>query len=211
METACSLCTLASSTLRTKMQVSLTFLGHNWICDLSHPVASWAGQDAAPVLGDRISVHGCGVVGALTSRLLARMGHEVRVVDPLPRRLKVGRRSVVGRRQAMGKPSFAGEADVSIEVSGTPQGLAEALEGTRPGGKVLMGSLYPEEVQLPLGLRFHRAEILLQSSQVSRVAGRLQPRWSKSRRARLTWEMLREIKPKAGQMSEELCLELSIA
>lgn len=144
------------------------------------------------MLGDRISVHGCGVVGALTSRLLARMGHEVRVVDPVPRRL-----------EAAGAQSFAGEADVSIEVSGSPQGLAEAVEGTRRGGKVLLGSLYATEVRLPLGLRFHRAEILLQSSQVSRVAGRLQPRWSKSRRARLTWEMLREIKPKAGHEEEE--------
>eukprot|EP00435_Cladocopium_sp_Y103_P024822 s116_g6.t1 len=147
-------------------------------------------QDAAPVLGERVAVYGAGVVGALTAALLAPR-FEVTVFDPNARRLAPLRR--FGVSGGGGATGF----DVVLELSGAGEALNQAIRSTRRGGKVVVGSLYGrEEVSLPLGLSFHRSELTLLASQVSFVRAPLSTRWSKHRRAELTWQMLRQLRPK---------------
>ena len=83
-----------------------------------------------------------------------------------------------------------------IEVSGNSAAIADAIRQTRRGGKVVIGGLHSEsDVALPLGLRFHRSEMTIVASQVSRVAAPLSTRWTKERREELVWQMLRQLRP----------------
>jgi len=151
-------------------------------------------QDAAPVLGDHIGIFGAGTVGALTAALLAPR-FEVTVFDPNQQRQAALLRHT-GANLHLGDVSSDGGFDVAVEVSGAAEGLAMAIQKTRRGGTVVMGSLYGENTSLPLGLQFHRSELTLLASQVSYVRAPLSTRWSKVRRAELTWKMLRQIRPK---------------
>ncbi|CAK9063646.1 L-threonine 3-dehydrogenase (TDH) [Durusdinium trenchii] len=156
-------------------------------------------QDAAPVLGERVALWGAGTVGALTAAVLLRGGFDVTIFDPQLERVEALRQrfpQLCGVTAGAGSPEH-GAFDVALELSGSGEALAQAVQMTRRGGKVVIGSLYSKEVLLPLDLRFHRSEMTLVASQVSRVSGALSTRWSKQRRAELAWEMLRELHPEA--------------
>lgn len=182
-------------------------------------------QDAAPILGDHVAVFGAGVVGMLTAAALLHHRHEVTVFDPQAQRLAVLRERFPYVRvraaadeeaahasgsaiEAGGRGGGASGFDVAIEVSGSRAGLGSAVRATRRGGRLVLGSLYDEEGSgadgLPLGLRFHRSEMTLVASQVSRVAAPLSTRWTKQRRADLTWEMLRALRPSRWVASERV-------
>jgi len=86
--------------------------------------------------------------------------------------------------------------DVLVEASGSAQGLQQAVDLAGRGARLVVGSWYGEAgVQLPLGLRFHRSELALVASQVSRVSAPLSARWTKGRRWALTWALLQELRP----------------
>ena len=92
------------------------------------------------------------------------------------------------------------QADVSIEVSGSLLGLQAALDCTRPGGSIVIGSWYHSPANstsnpLRLGSRFHRSNFKLVTSQVSKIPGPLTDRWDKNRRFQLVWGMIRRIRP----------------
>ncbi|CAJ1396459.1 unnamed protein product [Effrenium voratum] len=152
-------------------------------------------QDAQPVLGDRVGLFGLGTVGMLTAALLLEHGHQVAVFDPDRARVDaLLRRFPRASELAIGK---AADLDVCLEVSGAAPALAQAMGVLRQrGGRLVVGSLYGGEVRLDLGLRFHRAEMTLVTSQVSRVSAPLSARWSPERRKALSWEMLRRVRPK---------------
>ncbi|CAK0832287.1 unnamed protein product [Prorocentrum cordatum] len=138
-------------------------------------------QDAAPVLGDRVAVFGAGVVGSLVAAVLCHGRQAVAVAEPRPERL---------RPLLAALPAAEGLACARGEWISCGTGGRRA--GHLGGGRVVVGSLYGEQgAMLPLGLRFHRSEMTLVASQVSRVAAPLSTRWSKGRRAELAWEMLR--------------------
>lgn len=167
-------------------------------------------QDAAPVLGERLGVFGAGVVGALTAALLSRF--EVTVFDLNDRRLHPLRRFGVATAAKLG--ASASGFDVALELSGAGEALGQAIRSTRRGGKVVVGSLYgKEEVSLALGLTFHRSELTLLTSQVSFVRAPLSTRWSKERRAELSWQMLRQLQPKdsAGVRCANACASCGIS
>jgi len=76
-------------------------------------------HDAAPLLGERVLVFGQGIVGLLTTHLLALFPlEELATVDPYPLRREASRQA--GAHRALAPEDLAGStpfADISIEVS----------------------------------------------------------------------------------------------
>jgi 2-desacetyl-2-hydroxyethyl bacteriochlorophyllide A dehydrogenase len=162
-------------------------------------------QDAAPILGERVLVFGQGIVGLLTASLLAEFPLASLVTcDCYPLRreasLSLGVSAALdpnisGFREQVRKLLPSG-ADLSIEISGSPIALDDAIALTGFGGRVVIGSWYGEKkVTLDLGGAFHRSRIKLISSQVSTIAPGLRGRWDKARRFEVAWEALERIQP----------------
>jgi 2-desacetyl-2-hydroxyethyl bacteriochlorophyllide A dehydrogenase len=167
-------------------------------------------MDGQPLIGERVAVFGQGVVGLLTTALLAQF--------PLARLVTLDRypshreKSVqLGAHASLDpagpdapaqlfSPGQAGEAyagaDLTYELSGSPGALDQAIAATGYTGRVVIGSWYGRKrAELDLGGRFHRSRIRLISSQVSSIAPEWRGRWTKSRRLNVAWQMLRRVRP----------------
>ena len=145
--------------------------------------------DAAPGVGDRITVIGAGVVGTLCASLAASIaGTRVRLVDSNPERTAVA--GHFGLDFAM--PADApGDQDLVIHASGNPEGLRLALECAAFEARIVELSWYGEQtVGLPLGRGFHAGRLTLRSSQVGHLPPDRQARWDPARRMRLALSLL---------------------
>lgn len=155
-------------------------------------------HDARPLLGEQVVVFGLGVVGLLTTALLARFPLQVLWgVDPLTRRRQAGVQAGAHRalhpQELDGYPSMA---DVSLELSGAAQALQQALEITRFHGKVVVGSWYGQQrLSLLFGDHVHRSRLQLVFSQVSTLAPELTGRWDRARRSQQVWNWLAVVRP----------------
>jgi NADPH:quinone reductase-like Zn-dependent oxidoreductase len=125
--------------------------------------------DAAPLVGDRITVVGAGMVGCCVAALLARFpGARVQLVDTDP-----GRAAVAG---ALGVEfALPGEAatgrDLVVHASATSAGLARSLDLLATDGTVVELSWYGDrEVSLSLGGAFHSRRLAIRGSQVGTVS-----------------------------------------
>jgi len=162
-------------------------------------------MDGAPLIGEHVVVFGQGIVGLLTTSLLARypLGSLV-TLDRYPQR----RRASLDCGATASFDPAAGDlhkalgvlqpdgADLAFELSGSPAALNQALAFTGYSGRVVIGSWYGQKnATLDLGGRFHRSRIRLISSQVSSIAPAHSGRWDKARRFSVAWEMLRQVKP----------------
>jgi threonine dehydrogenase-like Zn-dependent dehydrogenase len=145
--------------------------------------------DAAPRLGDRLTVVGGGVVGLLVASLAARIpGVEVELVDPDRRRAAVAAR--LGLRHVLPSQA-AGERDIVVHASGHPDGLDTALAIAGFEATVLEMSWYGDRrVPVPLGEAFHSRRLVLRSSQVGAVATAQRARWDTRRRLALALDLL---------------------
>jgi 2-desacetyl-2-hydroxyethyl bacteriochlorophyllide A dehydrogenase len=167
-------------------------------------------MDGRPVIGEKVVVLGQGVVGLLTTALLARFPLGALVtLDRFERRREASRNA--GAHQALDpahpdalarvnqllEPEASeGSADLVYELSGNPEALNAAIAVTGFDGRIVIGSWYGDrQAALELGGRFHRQRIRLISSQVSTVTPALSARWSKQRRFALAWDMIRRIRP----------------
>lgn len=161
-------------------------------------------HEAHPRLGDQIGVFGQGLIGLLVTCLLSEQGYNrisgrfgtVSTFDLIPDRLALS--ALMGASQALmpDEASATGPFDVSIEVSGNPRALQSAVDCTRDGGKIVIGSWYGnKEISLRLGIDFHRSHKELKASQVSSIPQGMQMTWSKDRRFNLTWDLVRKIRP----------------
>ena len=162
-------------------------------------------QDAAPLLGERALVFGQGIVGLLTTALLAEFPLASLVTcDRYPLRreasLSLGVSAALDPngsdfREQVHKLLPSG-ADLSMELSGSPGALNDAIALTGFSGRVVIGSWYGEKkATLDLGGDFHRSRIKLISSQVSTIAPGLRGRWDKARRFEIAWDALARIQP----------------
>jgi threonine dehydrogenase-like Zn-dependent dehydrogenase len=125
--------------------------------------------DAAPLVGDRITVVGAGMVGCCIARLLTGFpGVDVAVVDVDPTR--AGLVSGLGARFAL--PADAeGNRDLVLHTSGMSTGLQCALDLLADEGTVIDLSWYGDAtVELSLGGRFHSGRLSIRSSQVGMVS-----------------------------------------
>jgi len=169
--------------------------------------------DGQPMIGERVAVFGQGVVGLLTTALLAQFPlNSLVTLDRYPLRreksLALGALSsldptasdALSRTRAVLKADtlYAG-ADLTYELSGNPKALDPALAVTGFEGRVVIGSWYGQkQARLNLGGRFHRSRIRLISSQVSSLASEQRGRWTKTRRLNVAWRMIRQVQP--GQL-----------
>ena len=164
-------------------------------------------MDAQPMIGEQVAVFGQGIVGLLTTTLLAQFPlARLVTVDPLPLRrnwsLACGADVSLPpdaeaeiRAALQEKRPFAG-ADLTFELSGNPQALNQAIQVTGYSGRVLIGSWYGRKsAELHLGGQFHRSHMRLISSQVSHIAPQWNGRWSKTRRFDTAWHHLRQHRP----------------
>lgn len=104
-------------------------------------------EAAAPVAGGRALVVGDGVLGLLTSWVLAFTGAEVHLAGHYREHLLLGRPyGVEGYLEAELPP---GDYDLLVEASGSPGGLHLALRRVRPRGTIVMKSTFQGEVALP--------------------------------------------------------------
>lgn len=170
--------------------------------------------DGAPALGERVVVFGQGVVGLLTTALLARFPlEELVTVEPSPARRELSRRFGADRSVApdeLDPRSQGGDgarADLTYELSGVPEALDAALDATGFAGRAVVGSWYGRRrVSLDLGGRFHRSRIRILASQVSTLDPARTGRWDRERRSELAWRLLGEL-PTPELVSHRLPLD----
>ncbi|WP_036569977.1 zinc-dependent alcohol dehydrogenase [Nocardioides sp. URHA0032] len=127
--------------------------------------------DLRPLVGDRVTVVGAGMVGCCVARLLAGIPEaDVTLVDVDPGRAGVAERLGV----AFATPEDAvGQRDAVVHTSATASGLQLALDLLAPEGTVLDLSWYGDQrVHLSLGGAFHSQRLGIRASQVGVVAGR---------------------------------------
>ncbi|MEU8264622.1 zinc-binding alcohol dehydrogenase [Micromonospora sp. NPDC048999] len=127
--------------------------------------------DAGPLIGDRVTVVGGGMVGCCAAALLARFpGVHVQLVDVDPARAEVA--AALGVDFA--RPADAsGDRDLVVHASATADGLQRALDLLRPERTVLELSWYGDRpVTLALGGAFHSRRLGIRSSQVGTVSPR---------------------------------------
>ena len=109
-------------------------------------VAWHAVERAGDVRGKRVLVIGAGPIGALVVAVLARAGAgEIVAVDLHQRALDIAT-AVGATRTVLAAESAvvdATDADVVIESSGSPHGLASAIRGATRGGRVIMVGMLP--------------------------------------------------------------------
>jgi len=163
-------------------------------------------HDGAPIVGERVVVFGQGIVGLLTTALLARVPlSALLTLDRYPLRRQAS--LTLGATHSFDPADseaparlqdllFGGGCDLSYELTGDPRALDQAIALTGFAGRVVIGSWYgTQRADLDLGGRFHRSRIALISSQVSTIHPRLSGRWSKARRLDFALQLLREVRP----------------
>jgi threonine dehydrogenase-like Zn-dependent dehydrogenase len=147
--------------------------------------------DAPPLLGDRITVVGAGMVGCAVARLATGVpGVRVTVVDADPARRAVAEALGAG----FAAPGTAeGDQDLVVHTSGTAEGLRESLDLLAPDAQVLELSWYGDrEVTVALGGAFHSRRLAVRASQVGAVALPRRGRRDTADRLALALDLLRD-------------------
>jgi 2-desacetyl-2-hydroxyethyl bacteriochlorophyllide A dehydrogenase len=167
-------------------------------------------MDGSPLIGERVVVLGQGIVGLLTTALLARFPlHALVTLDSFPLRRKYSFRAGATASldpqeegvsdlvlKYLGSKGILAGADLVFELSGSPYTLDLAIEIAGFSARIVVGSWYGEKrAAINLGGRFHRNRLHMVSSQVSSLAPDLTGRWTKQRRFEVAWEMIRLINP----------------
>jgi len=145
--------------------------------------------DAAPGVGDRISVVGAGVIGALVAGLASTLaGADVELIDIDPDKAFLG--DALGVRFAAPADATPNR-DLVIHASASANGLSTALSLAGFEATVLEMSWYgDQEIAVPLGHAFHSQRLTLRSSQVGAVSPGHRPRWDHRRRLELAVALL---------------------
>ena len=167
-------------------------------------------MDGRPLVGERVLLLGQGVVGLLTTAVLARFPlAALAVLERWPKRrqaaLELGAGAAWGgdeedwekKAAAVFHPEAAdGGADLVFELSGRPASLDTAIAWAGFDGRVVVGSWYgTKTAPIDLGGRFHRNRLRLISSQVSTIAPALSGRWRKPRRLAAAWDLIARVRP----------------
>jgi NADPH:quinone reductase-like Zn-dependent oxidoreductase len=147
--------------------------------------------DAAPLLGDRVTVVGAGMVGCCVARLLrAFPATRVTLVDVDVTRAEVA--DALGVDFAL-PADAAGARDLVIHTSATSAGLQRSLELLAPERTVIDLSWYGDEgVRLSLGGAFHSGRLGIRSSQVGTLSPARAGTRTTAERLALALELLRD-------------------
>ncbi len=147
--------------------------------------------DAAPLLGDRVTVVGAGMVGCCVARLLSRFpAVEVTLVDVDAGRADVA--AALGVDFAL-PADAADRRDLVVHASATSAGLQRSLDLLAPEGTVIDLSWYGDrEVQLSLGGAFHSGRLGIRSSQVGTLSPARSGRRTTADRLAVALDLLRD-------------------
>jgi threonine dehydrogenase-like Zn-dependent dehydrogenase len=147
--------------------------------------------DAAPLLGDRVTVVGAGMVGCCIARLLSRFpAIQVALVDVDAGRADVA--AALGVDFALPADTTDG-CDLVMHASATSAGLQRSLDLLAPEGTVIDLSWYGDgEVRLSLGGAFHSRRLGIRASQVGTVSPARGGRRTTADRLALALELLRD-------------------
>jgi threonine dehydrogenase-like Zn-dependent dehydrogenase len=147
--------------------------------------------DARPLLGDRVTVVGAGMVGCCVARLLSQFpALEVALVDVDASRADVA--AALGVEFALPGDAVGGR-DLVVHASATSAGLQQSLELLAPEGTVVDLSWYGDrQVQLSLGAAFHTRRLRIRASQVSTLSPARSGRRTTRERLSLALELLRD-------------------
>jgi threonine dehydrogenase-like Zn-dependent dehydrogenase len=148
--------------------------------------------------GEAVVVYGQGVIGSFCAQLARRTAGTLVVVDPIAGRreaaLALGADAAVAPDAAADVIAALTDgrgADISIEVSGAPDALQQAIRTTAQEGTIAVVSFFGgREVPLILSPEFHYKRLRIISSQVRDVTGVLQPRWTVQRRMQAVFRLL---------------------
>ncbi|MGH2895886.1 MAG: zinc-dependent alcohol dehydrogenase [Solirubrobacteraceae bacterium] len=147
--------------------------------------------DAAPLLGDRVTVMGAGMVGCCVARLLSRFpSMQVTLAD-----VDAGRAEVAAALGVDFAPpaAAAGGRDLVVHTSATSAGLQRSLELLAAEGTVIDLSWYGDsEVRLSLGGAFHSGRLGIRASQVGTVSPARSARRTTADRLTLALDLLRD-------------------
>jgi len=147
--------------------------------------------DVAPLVGDRVTVVGAGMVGCCVARLLSRIpAVQVTLVD-----VDAGRAGVAATLGAdFALPSGAEDGrDLVVHTSATAAGLQLSLDLLAPEGTVIDLSWYGDApVSLSLGRAFHVGRLGIRSSQVGTVSPARSARRTTADRMALALDLLRD-------------------
>ena len=146
--------------------------------------------DGAPLVGDRIAVVGCGVVGCLVAWLASRIpGARVTAIDPNPSRQAV----LSGLGIHWAASGDQDDHDLVFHTSGQPKGLNDALSLAGNEARIIEMSWYgTAAVPAGLGGGFHSRRLTLRSSQVGQLNPGQVPRWDHGSRMALALSLLAE-------------------
>ena len=147
--------------------------------------------DAGPLLGDRVTVIGAGMVGCCVARLLSRFpAVHVELVDVDADRADVA--TALGVDFAL-PGDAADRRDLVVHTSATSGGLQRSLELLAAEGTVLDLSWYGDsEVRLSLGGAFHARRLGIRASQVSSLSPARSGRRTMADRMALALDLLRD-------------------
>jgi 2-desacetyl-2-hydroxyethyl bacteriochlorophyllide A dehydrogenase len=151
-------------------------------------------------VGEHVAVFGQGVLGLMTTQLVALNGGTVIAVDALPGRLALARewgaRTVAADAGDVAATvcaeAGASGVDVAIEISGSHAALHEAIRAVGVGGRVVAAGFYQGEgLGLRLGEEFHHNRVHIVASQIGGVPSALRDRWTVERLHRVFADLLR--------------------
>jgi threonine dehydrogenase-like Zn-dependent dehydrogenase len=147
--------------------------------------------DAAPLIGDRVTVVGAGMVGCCVARLLSLLpAVQVTLVDVDADRADVA--AALGVDFALPGDAADGR-DLVVHASATSAGLQLSLDLLVAEGTVIDLSWYGDtEVRLSLGGAFHARRLGIRASQVGTLSPARSSRRSTADRLALALELLRD-------------------
>jgi 2-desacetyl-2-hydroxyethyl bacteriochlorophyllide A dehydrogenase len=160
-------------------------------------------MDGQPVIGERVAVIGQGMVGLLTTFLLAQFPlAQLVTVDGVAARRRISAELHAHDTYApadwftsdSAQAANDGQFDLVYELSGNPTALNQAIAACRYSGRIVVGSWYGNKTApITLGAAFHRRHLRLISSQVSTLAPQWRGRWDSARRMGVAWQQLRRL------------------
>lgn len=147
--------------------------------------------DAAPLVGDRVTVIGAGMIGCAVARLARGIpGVEATIVDIDSTKAEVCERLGVAYAPPAEAPR---DRDLVIDTSGSDEGLQLAIDTAATEGEIIEASWFGDRTaSVRLGGAFHSRRLTIRSSQVGLVAPRRRGTRTTNDRLRLALRLLRD-------------------
>ncbi|WP_194410398.1 zinc-dependent alcohol dehydrogenase [Microbacterium cremeum] len=147
--------------------------------------------DAAPLVGDRVTVVGAGMIGCAVAHLARGIpGVEVVIVDIDGAKAEVCERLGIAYARPADAPP---DRDLVIDTSGSDEGLQLAIDTAGAEGEIIEASWFGDRAaSVRLGGAFHSRRLTIRSSQVGMVAPRRRGTRTTSDRLALALRLLRD-------------------